>query len=139
MQKTRMVQAVILMVILAMAASCTASKEYSSKLFAPRVPVDKDSQSIALRFLEFETSGSDKENWVTTDIIMGRDTVSKTLALDKLSNVFPVSSVTADTTVKSVEGKATQVVTSTKPLPINSAPVAKNFNPDEVRTKRTRE
>ena len=36
MQTTRIVQAVILMMIVAMAASCAASKEYTSKLFAPR-------------------------------------------------------------------------------------------------------
>ena len=45
MQTTRIVQAVILMMVVAMAASCAASKEYTSKLFAPRIPVAKDTQA----------------------------------------------------------------------------------------------
>ena len=141
MQTTRMVQAVILMVILAMAASCTASKEYSSKLFAPRVPVAKDSQALALRFLELETIDDVNENWVTTDVIMGRDTLSKTLALDNLVKIFPVTPATVDTTVIKAEAKSIQVVATSKskPLTVENAPVARNANPGEVRTKRTRE
>jgi len=84
MQTTRMVQAVVLMMIVAIAASCAASKQYTSKLFAPRIPVAKDSQAIALRFLEIDSADTEKEGWVSTDIIMGRDTVSQTLAAYKL-------------------------------------------------------
>jgi hypothetical protein len=64
MQTVRMGQAVVLLSIVAMAASCAASKEYTSKLFAPRdgMPV-KDSQATALRFLELDNLEPDQDNW----------------------------------------------------------------------------
>jgi hypothetical protein len=140
MQKTRMVQAVVLMMIVAVAASCAASKQYTSKLFAPRIPVAKDSQPIALRFLEIDSADTEKEGWVSTDIIMGRDTVSKTLALDKFVKVYPASPAATDSIVKTGKAKATPaVITESKPVPEESVPVAKNANPGEVRTKKTRE
>ena len=136
MQTTRIGQAVILMMIVAMAASCAASKEYTSKLFAPRTPVVTDSQSIALRFLNLDSAETNTEGWVTTDIIMGRDTISNTLALDKLSKTFPV---VTDTVAKTEQIKTSAVVNETKAIPVESVPVAKNINPGEVRSKRTRE
>ena len=96
MQTGRIVQAVLLIMIVAIAASCAASKEYSSKLFAPRMPVAKDTQALAFKFLDFDGTEDEKADWVTTDIIMGRDTVSKTLALDKLSKVFPPAPFSGD-------------------------------------------
>jgi hypothetical protein len=140
MQKIRIVQAVALMLIVAMAASCAASKEYTSKLFTPRIPSAQDSQAVTLRFLEIGSTDTDKEGWVTTDIIMGRDTVSNTLALDKLSRVFPAtSSTTTDSTVKTEPAKTTAVIAQTKTILVESEPVAKNANPGEVRNKKTRE
>ena len=142
MQTARMVQAVGLMLIVAIAASCAASKEYTSKLFAPRIPATADSQATAktLRFLDLDHVEPNKENWVNTDIIMGRDTVSKTLALDNFSKVYPASSSTpaVDSTAKSTPVKPTEVV-ATKPVPVESEPVARYVNPGEVRTKKTRE
>lgn len=144
MQTTRIVQAVILMMIVAMAASCAASKEYTSKLFAPRTPAVKDSQAVALRFLTIDSADTNKEGWVTTDIIMGRDTVSNTLALDKLATVFPAAPVAAtpapvDTVIKKAMAKTSPVTVEIKPLPAESQPVAKNLNPGEVRSKKMRE
>ena len=103
MQTTRIGQAVILMMIVAMAASCAASKEYTSKLFAPRTPVVTDSQSIAL------------------------------------SKTFPSTIVVTDTVAKTEQIKTSAVVNETKAIPVESVPVAKNINPGEVRSKRTRE
>jgi hypothetical protein len=60
MQISRIVQAVMLMMIVALAASCASSKEYTSKLFAPRTPVIKDSQVLAIRFLELDRNQSGK-------------------------------------------------------------------------------
>ena len=140
MQTTKIVQTVILVMMVAVAASCAASKEYTSKLFTPRIPVAKDSQAVALRFLTIDSAETDKEGWVTTDIIMGRDTVSKTLALDKFSKIYPASPVAADISAKNGQAKTTPVVAAeSKSLPVESEPVAKNANPGEVRTKRTRE
>ena len=144
MQTNRIVQAVILMMIVAMAASCAASKEYTSKLFAPRTLEAKDSQVVALRFLDLDSAETNKEGWVTTDIIMGRDTISNTLALDKLAKVFPsspvaVTPVSIDTVTKTATEKTTPAAVETKPVLAESQPVAKNINPGEVRNKRTRE
>lgn len=153
MQTTRIVQAVVLMMIVAVAASCAASKEYSSKLFSPRNENSKDSQATALRFLELDSLQSEKDGWVTTDIIMGRDTVSKTLALDKLAKVFPAVSATKyPMTTTSKEdlptgqaGRTTPVMAETKPMvetkPIQTTeqPIAKNYDPTEVRNKKTRD
>lgn len=144
MQTNRIVQAVILIMIVAMAASCAASKEYTSKLFAPRMLEAKDSQAVALRFLDLDSAETNKEGWVTTDIIMGRDTVSNTLALDKLAKIFPSAPlatppVPVDTLTKIVTAKTTPAAVEIKPVLVESQPVAKNINPGEVRNKRARE
>jgi len=140
MQTTRLVQAVILMMIVALAASCAASKEYTSRLFAPRTPEVKDSQVATLRFLDLDSAETNKEGWVTTDIIMGRDTVSKTLALDKLAKTFPSSPITTDTMSKTGQIKPTApIVAETKSADEDGQPVARNINTGEVRNKRTRE
>ena len=147
MQTKRILQAVVLMIVVAVATSCAASKEYSSKLFKPRTDEVKDSQSVALRFLELDKIDSDKENWVSTDIIMGRDTAGNTWALDKLAKTFPAVAVSKDTTITvKEEEKTTPVlvetkpaVIETKPLPVTDHPIAKNYNTGEVRNKKTRE
>ncbi len=140
MQTARIVQAVVLMMIVAMAASCAASKEYTAKLFAPRTQELKDSQPVALRFLEIDSAGQDQEGWVTTDIIMGRDTVNNTLALDNLAKTIPVNPVKMDTAAKKETNKNAPVVAETKAtIPVETAPVAKAANPGEVRNKRSRE
>jgi hypothetical protein len=146
MQTTRILQAVVLMTVVALAASCAASKEYSSKLFSPRNENVKDSTAIALRFLELDSLQSEKDGWVTTDIIMGRDTGSKTVALDKLAKVFPaVSAVKEPKTTTSKEEKTAPVMAETKPMveikpvQIIEQPVAKNYDPQEIRNKKTRD
>jgi hypothetical protein len=119
MQTSRLVQAVVLMLIVAMAASCTATKEYASKIF-PSQNVEKDSQAVALRFLDLDKLEPDQENWVSTDIIMGRDTASNTAALDKLSEVYPSSQLN---TAKK-DSAATEDTKSATPIYANSAPVS---------------
>jgi len=140
MRTARIVQTVSLTMIVAMVVGCAASKEYTSKLFAPRVPVTKDSQSLALRFLDTDSSDQEQEGWVSTDIIMGRDTASKTYTLDQLAKVYPPSPVAADSSEKNGQAKARPVILpGSVVLPAESQPVARNANPGEVRTKRTRE
>lgn len=140
MQTTRLVQAVMLMIIVAIAASCATGKEYTSKLFAPRLQETKDSQQYVktIRFLELDKLEGDSENYVSTDIIMGRDTASNTIALDNLAKTFPVNR--GDTiTVKPVKSDSAVVVAEKKPEPVETAPVARSANPGEVRNKRSRE
>ena len=119
MQTAKIVQTVVLLIIVAIAASCTATKEYTSKLFPGSQTAVKDSQAVALRFLELDKVEENKESWVTTDIIMGRDTVNKTLA----SNTENVKATAA---TKNAE-------------PVEEEPVAKAANANGVREKRTRE
>ncbi len=117
MQTARIVQAVALMLIVALAASCAATKEYTGKIFPSKTEV-KDSQAVALRFLELDKLQPDEENWVSTDIIMGRDTGSKTAALDKLSEVFPATGIK-----RSADPAPTPEIKQTTPVYVNSSPV----------------
>jgi len=133
MQTARIVQAVALMLIVALAASCTVSKQYTSKLFTTRDAVAKDNttaEPVALRFLDLDQAEPDQSNWVTTDIIMGRDTSSKTAALDKFSNSFPAAPVIAPV-------KKDTVNTINKDKEIRTAPIL--VNTGEVRTKKSRD
>jgi hypothetical protein len=143
MRTARIVQAVFLMMVVALVASCAASKEYTSKLFAPRNPAEKlkDSQAVALRFLDLDNVEPNKEDWVSTDIIMGRDTSARTTALDNFTKVFPaIPSVKPKT--DSTAAKETEVEVKTAPVMVEAKttdqPVAKSFNTGEVRTKKTR-
>ncbi len=135
MQTARIVQAVALMLIVAVAASCSASKEYTSKLFAPRTPVLKDSQALALRFLDLDAVEPDQANWVTTDFIMGRDTLSQTVALDKLAQVFPSAPVSTEATLKSEMAKTIPVATETKPVEVEKTAISKKNAKAKTGTK----
>ena len=73
MRISGLLPAVTLLVVVVVAASCAASKEYSSKLFGPRPVQNKDSQTMALRFLELDRLHSTDEGWVDTKVI--RDSV----------------------------------------------------------------
>ena len=140
MQTAKIVQTVVLLIIVAIAASCTATKEYTSKLFPGSQAAVKDSQAMALRFLELDKVEEDKESWVTTDIIMGRDTVSKTLALDNLAKVYPSTNTKADTTLKTSNPTVIKATATTKSAePVTEEPVAQAANANGVREKRTRE
>lgn len=139
MQIARILQVVVLIMIVALAASCAASKEYSSKLFSPRDENVNDSQSIALRFLDLENLQSEKEGWVSTDIIMGRDTISKTLALDNLAKIFTASSASKDTVVIVKDEKSAPVYVETKPISTTDQPIVRINDPASVRNKTTRE
>ncbi len=136
MQAGKIVQVVILLLIVGLAASCASSKEYTSKLFAPRIPEIKDTQSLALRFLELDAFNAEKqgEGWVTTDIITGRDTTNQTAVLDNFVKTYPAKK----DSIASVSSKETKVV-KTVPVVTEPVPVAKNAKPGEVRNKRTRE
>jgi len=140
MQATKFVQAVMLMLVVALMVSCAASKEYTSKLFTPRIPVAKDSQVLALRFLELDKLDKNPDNYVSTDIINGRDT-NNTVALDNLAKTYhpslPDSNVTAAT--KTIKKDTVMVATEKKVAPVEVVPIARTANPGEVREKRTRE
>ena len=136
MQSIRIFKSVIFIMIIGIVASCAASKEYSSKLFVPRTPVIKDSQEIAIRFLELDKLEINNENMVSTDLIMGRDTGINTVALDNFTNAFPLSN---DTTNKSFRTKGTKYLSENKLITADSIAVAKSSKTGEIRNKRTRD
>jgi hypothetical protein len=125
----------------AVASSCAASKEYSSKLFAPRNAPEtrKDSEAITLRFLDLDKVEPDQENWVTTDIIMGRDTSSKTVSLDKLTSIYPATPlgkpVKKDSIGVDKDVKTESIMTEAK---TTENPVIRSYTQGEVRTKKSR-
>lgn len=49
------IQAVILMFLIALAASCSAGKEYTTRVFGKPKPTVKDSSVVAVRFLEMDS------------------------------------------------------------------------------------
>lgn len=56
MKANIILQAVILMLIIAMAASCAASKEYATRVFSKPKTATKDSTAMAkVRFLEMDS------------------------------------------------------------------------------------
>lgn len=140
MQTIRLVQAVALMMILALAASCAVSKQYTSKLFAPRTEPARDSQAIAIRFLDTDSADEKKEGWVSTDIIMGRDTSTGTAALDNLALVFPPKKTVTDSPVRAAQADSSAAMTITaKTAPVQEPAVAKTtVMANGTRTKRSR-
>ncbi len=143
MQTARIVQAVALMLIVALAASCAASKQYTSKLFAPRNGVAAaDSHAVALRFLDLDQVEPDRDNWVSTDLIMGRDTTGSTAALDKLAGVFPAAGtlpVKKDTVIVVKDEKTVLASAEIKKAQPVEEPIVKTGTQGGVRMKTTRE
>lgn len=143
MQTVRLLQAAALMFIVALAASCTATQQYTSKLFAPRTLMAKDSQATALRFLTLDSNETEQQGWVSTDIIMGRDTSNNTTALDNFTKIFPPAGI-SKVVVKDSSGSGNSVsaaaATPTKaPAVTEEKAVAKNISSGVPRQKRSRE
>ncbi len=142
MQTVKFGQAVAFVLIAGLAVSCSATKEYSSKLFAPRTQSDKDSVAVALKFLDLDESENDPGNWVSTDIIMGRDTTNSSLALDNFSKTFPavpVASAKPDTAQLKKEKETKPFYADSKQGPVVTDPVLKTTADGTVRAKKSRE
>ncbi len=103
MQTKRILQTVVVLLIVVLGAGCAATKEYSSKLFSPRIELTKESPATTLRFLDLDQLQSEQDGWVSTDIIMGRETTGKTLALDKLAMTLPAKPLTKDSLIAGKE------------------------------------
>ena len=59
MKSAAALQAVIVMLLVASAASCEVAKEYSTRVFKPTAPGKKsDSTGTALRFMEFDSGNA---------------------------------------------------------------------------------
>jgi hypothetical protein len=141
MQLARIIQAVILMTIVALAASCATAKEYTSKLFAPRVEATKDTVLVTKspRFLDIETSDTNDGSWVTTDIITGKDTASNTIAVDNLDNLVKTKKAQKDSVAVIKPVSQTNTTKEINTIPEEPEPVVKISKPSEIRTKKSRE
>jgi len=91
MRTIQLVQAVILMSIVAIAASCAGAKTYTSRLF-PRQQADSPGgKSLTIRFLEMENLEINPGGWVQTDLVNGKDSTNPTLAIDRLARTVPAA------------------------------------------------
>ncbi|MBL0232895.1 MAG: hypothetical protein IPQ08_04430 [Chitinophagaceae bacterium] len=144
MQTGRLLQAVAIMLLVAMAASCAVSKDYSSRIFRPRVLNEHspDTAITALHFLDIDTAEADKANWVSTDAIMGRDTSNGTTALDNFSKTFPAvkkDSIKVSSDKEPVKNTGPVILAETK-LPLKKDdPVARSYDNSPVRLKKSRD
>ena len=117
MQTARLLQTVVLLLIIALSASCAASKEYTAKVFGPRTEPAKDSLS-EVRFLELEKINEREEGWVSTEIIKKDSAITDT---PPVINARQKPAITKDSTV------------------IETEPVAKTTNTNGTRNKSSRE
>lgn len=100
MQTIRLLQAAVLMLLVAVAASCASTKAYTAKIFAPRVPLPADSAATALRFFESEDPAVSTADWVSTDIIMGRDSSGNSTVLDQFAKTYPAQAAPMPVIIK---------------------------------------
>lgn len=142
MQTVRILQAVVLMLIVALAASCASTKEYTSKLFAPRETAVTDSQLTALRFLDMGDAATNTADWVSTDFILGRDSSNSTAALDNFSRTFPPLPASTSTKPRNDTASAPKESKETilaKAPAAKDEPVVRPGSMTGVRDKRSRE
>ena len=55
MKSTAALQVVIVLLLVASAASCEVAKEYSTRVFKPTLPKEKSDSSTALKFMQFDS------------------------------------------------------------------------------------
>lgn len=144
MQTGRLLQTVVLMLLVAVAASCAVSKDYSSKIFRPRnfFYASIDSSTTALHFLNIDTAEADKANWVSTDPIMGRDSSTGTAALDNFSKKIPANkkdSTQVTEEKEPVKNTGPVILAETKLPPKKDDPVALSYDNSPVRSKKSRD
>jgi hypothetical protein len=77
MQIARIIQAVILMTIIALAASCASTKEYVNKVFPAKqaIPHPVVNKTKNPRFLEINKEETDSVDWVRSTISSNGDTI----------------------------------------------------------------
>ncbi len=111
MQTSKIIQAVILMMILAMAASCAAGRQYSEKVFGPRNSPAKEPATAKVRFLGADEEADSSNLQTLTKPVTTADSAYSVIPTNKPVKINP------DTVV----------------------PVIRSGNSGGVRTKRTRD
>lgn len=143
MQSMRILQAAALLLLVAMAASCASTREYAGKLFAPREAQPKDSSLQAIRFMETGDAEQNTDDWVSTDIIMGRDSSGSTSSLDQLARTFPAGTNPEKSIVKkdsSNTGTAIKDTALVKTTPVvQEEPAVKSVTLNGKRNKKSRD
>ena len=114
MQTVRILQAVVLMTLLALAASCAVTKAYTAKVFRPSAPPAADSTAREIRFLAMGDSSETDSSLVSTDLINGRDTTAALAGPSMLSQPAVDSSAVKKDTVARVE----PVILATRENPV---------------------
>jgi len=89
MKSAGAIQVVIILLLVASAASCEVAKEYSTRVFKPIVP-QKDSTVTSLKFMQFDSENAsdsiDLKDFASKEVIeaekteLAKDTLSKTVA-----------------------------------------------------------
>ncbi len=138
MQTAKIIQAVVLLMIVALAASCSSTKQYTSKLFPGNQPTEMENK-VAVRFLDIDSTEQNNDDWVTTDIIMGRDTVSRTFALDNFSKSYPSTPIQPDSIINKIISKHQTTGTIKEAVKPVEEPIARSTNANGVRSKKTRD
>ena len=88
MKSAGAIQVVIILLLVASAASCEVAKEYSTRVFKPTIPQKRsDSTAIALKFMQFDSENPsdsiDKKDFASKEInetekaALPKDTTSK--------------------------------------------------------------
>src|ERR1700738_714557 len=90
MQTSRILQAVMLMLVVALAASCATSNQYVSKLFGPR-PASVRDTGLAVRFLELDSLNRNEDGWVETNIARDSSAETKSEPIVAEKKTTPVS------------------------------------------------
>lgn len=55
MKSAAALQAIIVLLLIASAASCEVAKEYSTRVFKPNLPQEKPDSATALKFMQFDS------------------------------------------------------------------------------------
>ncbi|MFM2338334.1 MAG: hypothetical protein RL115_1527 [Bacteroidota bacterium] len=125
MQVTRIIQAAILMVMIALAASCSSSKEFIGKIF-PAKDTTSYTPHLAIkqpRFLQINNSELDSTGWIRSKPYSANDTIINT-SVNIVQKAAPVT-----------------IVDSSNKMPSKKemAPVEVFNKPNTVRSKKIRD
>jgi hypothetical protein len=110
MQISRIIQAVIIMTIIALAASCASTKEYVNKVFPAKqtTPHPIVNKTKSPRFLEMNKEETDSVVWVRSPISSNGDTIIN--STDEVLAKTPPLHSTTDTMDTSPSKKDTSAI-----------------------------
>ena len=84
----KLLQAVVLMMLVAMAASCSVGKEYTTRVFSKPKTAGTDSTAVAVRFLEMD-SLNDNNDMIVVALPAESEKQSEKLPVEKPETNIP--------------------------------------------------